>query len=337
MEDQYMKSRINENEYGLAKQKIKSCLFIVAILITGLFITSHADAEPKKVPEKIEAVIVGDRVVDIAYNLGFVPSAMSIRCSLWPMCDSLKEASQVLGCPRCIVTKNPKALPGYLKKNNIKKVIIEKSEKFCLYMPKVNPMKSVKLIKDTDVEIRYVDFSDGVESAIHQTAVVLGVENKAQTLIERYKKDLEDIKSLIPEKAQYRKVIILNGVYQAATDKVFVRVEAPGGYSDRYMLEPLGCVNVGGSLMKEGTRVTKGHFNIRKMNSLVKVNPDVIVMTGDAYAVQRALSMYVKSNHEMSGITALRKAAIFALPLYVDSGILEYPGVFRKWAAALAS
>jgi ABC-type Fe3+-hydroxamate transport system substrate-binding protein len=318
------------------KRSIRTCILSVAILIIGLFFGVHAGAAPEKLPEKINVVMVGDRVVDIAYNLGFVPSAMSVRCSLWPMCDNLKEASQVLGCPACIVAKNPKALPDYLKKTNIKRVIIEKSEKFCLYMPNVNPIKSVKLIKDMDVEIQYVDFSDGLESAVLQTARLLGVEKKAQPLINKYNSNLEKIKGLIPEKDPSTKVIILNGVYQAATDKIFIRIEAPGGYSDKYILEPLGCINVGGTFMEEGTNVTKGHFNIRKLNSLVKVNPDVIAMTGDAYAVQRALSEYVRSNPEMSDITAVREAAIFALPLYVDAGILEYPDIFRKWAAALA-
>jgi hypothetical protein len=336
MEDQDMRIGFTKNDKRSANQTIKTRLFVVTILIWGFFFSTHVNAGPQKAPEKIDAVMIGDRVVDIAYNLGFVPSAMSVRCSLWPMCDSLKKASQVLGCPRCIVTKNPKVLPNYLRKNNIQKVIIEKSEKFCLYMPDVNPMKAVPLLDNLNPEIQYVDFSRGIDSAILQTSEILGVKEKGPDLVQKYKKKCEQMKTLIPAKGLSRRVLILNGVYQAATGKTFIRVEAPGGYSDKYVLEPLGCVNVGGILMKEGTKVFKGHFNIRKLNTITKANPDVIIMTGEAYAVQKALSLDVRSNPEMANIPALHKAALFALPLYVDSSVLEYPGIFRKWASVLA-
>ncbi|MFO7840300.1 MAG: hypothetical protein R6X08_12475 [Desulfosalsimonadaceae bacterium] len=35
------------------------------------------------------------------------------------------------------------------------------------------------------------------------------------------------------------RVVILNGIYQQKTGRVMLRAEAPGGYADQFILEPL--------------------------------------------------------------------------------------------------
>ena len=64
--------------------------FLAAGMI--LFNTAPGMASATQVPEKADVIIIGDRLVDIAYNLGVLPAAMSVRCSLWPLCDTLKNA-----------------------------------------------------------------------------------------------------------------------------------------------------------------------------------------------------------------------------------------------------
>jgi hypothetical protein len=57
-------------------------------LILGLFLfigllqvwSGPAYSGPRPALEKIKVIIIGDRLVDIAYNLGVVPEAMSVRC-----------------------------------------------------------------------------------------------------------------------------------------------------------------------------------------------------------------------------------------------------------------
>ena len=43
-----------------------------------------------------------------------------------------------------------------------------------------------------------------------------------------------------------------------------LRVEAPGGYSDHFLLEPLGCVNVGECFKQADKKVDKGHYPVRR-------------------------------------------------------------------------
>jgi len=87
------------------KQIRLKALTLLPFVVPGLLLllAQPAAAKPKKAPEKIQAIMIGDRLVDVAYNLGVVPEAMSVRCSMWPMCKELSTASQVLGCPKCIM------------------------------------------------------------------------------------------------------------------------------------------------------------------------------------------------------------------------------------------
>lgn len=319
--------------------------FIAMLLMTlaVLFQTGECTASMKSPPpEKIKAIMVGDRVVDIAYNLGALPEAMSVRGSLWPMASKLKTGSQILGCPRCIVERTPTIVPETAKRLGIKRIIIEKHPHFCLYMPQVKPANVVPLLEGTGLTIDYVDFSQGIESAIRQTAKLIGREFKADALIERYNTALTKAEMSLPKAPLGKKVIIFSGTYQAATGKSLVRVEAPGGYSDRFFLERLGCINVGDCFKPSTGEAAKGHYMVRKkqgrivFDPVITVDPDVIIMTGDALAVQKSLAGYLKINPELAKVKALKNAAFYSLPFYADSSVIEYPAILAKWAAALS-
>ncbi len=96
-------------------------LAFLFIMVTGLVLLSSQTAEARKIaPEKIKVIMIGDRLVDVAFNLGVLPEAMSVRCSMWPMCKELINTTQILGCPKCIVDKNPSIVPNTAKERGIK-------------------------------------------------------------------------------------------------------------------------------------------------------------------------------------------------------------------------
>ncbi len=319
------------------KQATLKTLALLFIMVTGLVLLSFQTAEAKRkiAPEKIKVIMVGDRLVDVAFNLGVLPEAMSVRCSMWPMCKQLLNASQVLGCPKCIVGRIPNIVPDTAKERGIKRIIIEKHPNFCIYRPEVKPANVVPLLEGKGLTIEYVDFSRGLESAIRQTANLLGCQSKADALIDRYNKALAKAKNALPGEKLLKRVVIINGTYQSATGKTFLRVEMPGGYSDRFLLDPLGCMNIGDVLKSPNKKADKGHFLIRKLNGLAKANPDVIVMTGNAFAVQKALAAAVKKYPAMADVTAIKNLAIYSLPFYGDSSVIEYPAILRQWTDAI--
>ena len=324
---------------SVSKQTVLRNLTFLSIFSLGLllFFSHTSEAKPRIAPKKINVIMIGDRLVDVAFNLGVLPEAMSVRCSMWPMCRELLNTSQILGCPKCIVDRIPDIVPDTAKKRGIKRIIIEKHPNFCIYKPKVKPSNVVPLLKGKGLTIEYVDFSQGLESAIRQTARLLGRESEADPLIERYQKALAKAKSCLPKAGLGKKVVIINGTYQSSTGKSFLRIEAAGGYSDQYMLEPLGCINVGDLLKPPKKKVNKGHFMVRKIGGLAKAKPDIIVMTGDTFAVQKALSGAMRRNPALAQVPAIKNLAIYSLPFYGDSSVIEYPAILRQWTGALSN
>ncbi len=322
-------------------------LLYVSLCFLGcvLFSPDVAWAKKKTPPPQIveDTIIVGDRVVDIAFRMGVMPKAMVVRGSLWPKVKALKTCSQLLGCPNFIL-KNPQTLPDACKKFSIKRVIIEKSDPFCLYKPKASPLKAVGLLDGVDVAIEYVDMTKGLEPAIKRTASLMGCsEKKAQALVEQLHKKESRVKKLLSEKKTGSgTALILNGIYSRSSGKVALRVEAPGFYSDRFLLDKLGYTNVGDVFNPKGKKPAKGHFPVPKrkgglfLDPLVKADPDVIVLTGDAFAVQKALSDYLAHHPELAKLKAVKNMRVYALPAYVDSSFFEYDTVLQKWISALS-
>jgi ABC-type Fe3+-hydroxamate transport system substrate-binding protein len=293
-------------------------------------------------PQKIDVIIIGDRVVDIAYNLGVLPTAMSVRASMWPMAKNLKSVTQILGCPMRTTVKKKETIPEALTRFNINRVIAEKSDPFCLYKPEVKPENIAAILAGTNITIEYVDFSEGLESAVRQTARLVNREKQADAVIAKYKSAMAAVAERLPKEKSGKKVIIFNGTYQSSTGKSMLRVEAPDGYSDRFLLSRLGCINAGDAFKPADGKPDKGYYPVRKTKSgmvlkpLIAADPDVIVMTGDSFATQKALSDYLSTDPNTARIKAIRNMAVYALPEYVDSGVLEYPGILQKWAVALA-
>ncbi len=303
---------------------LAACLVAALLLISGA-----AQAQQWRELEKRNLVIIGDRVVDIAYNLGVYPVGMSVRCSMWPLCAKIKTLSQPLRCPGCLKRGRTQKLVNCIKKNQIKKVIIEKSSPFCLYLPDVSPSDSVGLLTKMGVDIQYVDMKPGIVSAIKRTASLLGKEKAGVELAARYQKSAAKLAKQTKDLNLAKRVVILNGVFQAKTGKAFVRVEAPGGYSDKFILEPLGCQNLGGALIPKGRKPHKGHVIIRKLKGLLQAEPDAIVITGDPAAVQKILAKQTAESPELGRIP------VYSLPAYVDSSVIERPQIIAKWVWAL--
>lgn len=302
---------------------------------------SAAWAGPQPVADRADVIILGDRVVDIAYNLGVVPAAMSVRCSLWPMCDKLVNASQVLGCPNCVFNKKAAPVLAAARERGINRVIIEKHPDYCKYMD-VSPEDLAVFLKDKNIAIEYVDFSEGLESAIYKTADLLNRKDKAESLIKEYKKQTARKEEKLAGFSKGGKVVILNGIYQEPTGRTVLRVEAPGGYADEFILGPLGWTNKGGAFQADSGKPSKGHYMVKKrrqglvLTPLITAQPDVIVMTGDSFAVQKAISRAIEQTPELLEVPAVKNNAIYTLPAYVDASVIEYPALFCRWADALA-
>ena len=317
----------------------KTVMTILLAAFTVLGMTASvpsAIASPSQSPQKIDVIMVGDRLVDVAHALGVVPAAMSVRCSLWPLCASLQSSVQVLGCPNCVTQKKAAPLLEFAEQHNLNRVMIEKSDPFCNYVPELQLEKIASFLDGKGFEIQYVDFTKGMETAVRQTADLLDCALKADEVLAGYAQAMIKTRDKMAKRGFVGKVVIIRGTYQEKTGKTFLQIEIPGGYADRFLLEPMGIENVGGKVYAEGKKPSKGHVSVRKLDGLVAAAPDAIVMTGDAIAVQKTLAAAIGKNPALGEVPAIRTHAIYDLPGYIDASVIEYPLILRRWADVLS-
>ncbi len=325
----------------LISTRIVGFIFLITAAL-GCWHTSlqSAWAAPAKAPERTEVIILGDRVVDIAYNLGVLPAAMSVRCAMWPLCEKINNVSQVLGCPNCVLKKKAAPILDFAHKQGIKRVIIEKHPDFCKYMD-VSPEDAEPFLRNKDFVIEYVDFSEGLEKAVRKTAALLERRDEGESLIQTHNSQMAMTKKKLEGFTTGAKVVVLNGVYQAPAGRIMLRAEAPGGYSDLFILERLGCVNKGDVFQAGDAKPSKGHYIVKKsrqgpvLKPLVAAAPDVIVMTGDTFAVQKAIADALQYTPELADVPAVKNNRIYSLPAYIDASVIEYPEILARWAHAL--
>lgn len=308
-------------------------------LFVGLLSLSVLDpawaAGPPKVLERQKVIMVGDHLVDVAAALGVVPEAMAIRMSLWPKGKELALFSQALGCPNKVTNVTPDSLPKAMKARGITRIIVEKCANFCLYK-NIDLNKVAELVRSVPgASVEYVDFDKGLPAAIEAVAAKIGKVEEGKALAAAHAENLKQAEAALPKQALGKRVLVLSGTYAIATGKVFINVEAPGGYSDQYILSRLGCVNVGKALIPDPSAISKGHASSPRLGGIKEANPDAIVMVGEPFAVQKALRDALKRDPSLAQIPAIKNGAVYSLPFYANAGLLEYPDILRQWTDAL--
>jgi len=314
-------------------------------MVLGALVALPATAAPGKAPpERAEVIMIGDRLVNVAYHLGVVPRALSIRGDVWPFGRTLaKTTSIIMGCPGYIAKRDPEMVPRILRETGVKRILIEHSPEFDRLKPQRDPMTVIPVLEasgvleDLGVTVEIVDFGEGIDAAITRVGALLDRADKAEALIHRRTSALDRANNGLPLTEAGGSVVILNGVYQSATGKGFVRVELPGGYADTFLLEPLGLTNAGGAFVEAGAKAQHGFATVRTLDLLKTISPDALVLTGDADAVQRALIKAMARDPALADIPAIARGAVVTLPAYVDSNVIEYPTVLQRWSVTLAA
>jgi len=76
-------------------------ILAVASIFLGLSVL-QADivmAERNPAPDHAEVIMIGDRLVDVAYNLGVLPKAMAVRATFWPLTETFRGGLRDPGLP----------------------------------------------------------------------------------------------------------------------------------------------------------------------------------------------------------------------------------------------
>ncbi|MBN1140451.1 MAG: ABC transporter substrate-binding protein [Deltaproteobacteria bacterium] len=274
--------------------------------------------------QKRPIVVIGEPAVAACLRLKVAPRAWVGRKNLWDDAAHLKAASEFLGCPG--------RLSGPAGKEVVKRIVELSPERVylgfsgCLYRPDIEEKKLVKILRGAGLDPVVLDFSKGPAPAVRRLAADFGLEQAGEELIRDYENRLALARQRLAKVPKGLRVAVVSGSFQEGTGKAFIRLEAPQGYSDRFILEPCGAMNVGAELVAAGEKVDKGHVMLRNLDKVMAAHPDLIAATGDALAV--SLRLAGKGNGPAP--------AVFPLPLYADSDPLAYPEALTRWSAALS-
>lgn len=308
------------------------CLMILFMVVA---LNPAWAAGPPKTVQKVKVVMVGDRLVDVAWKLGVAPTGMVSRLSLWPKGREVALVAQALGCANKVTVMAPASLSAFMNKTGVTRVIVEKHTPTCLYKD-IDFGKIPELVRDIPgATVEYVDFDRGLDSAVADIAAKFGKEDQGRELIAAYTENMNQVEAALPGKPLGKRVVVLSGTYSASTGKTFINVEAPGGYSDQFFLSRLGCVNAAEPMIPDPSVVSKGHASTPRLHGLKQANPDVIVMVGNAFAVQKALRDALVRDPGLADVPAIKNREVFTLPFYAAADLLDYPDFLRQWALAL--
>ncbi len=309
-----------------------SCGLFLTCLI---FLVSSAGAGPRPGNQQIPAIFIGERVVNIAYHLGVMPEAMVTRCD-WPMVPRELATIRTLGCPKRVIVKNKKSVIETALEMGIKRVIVEKNKHYNQPKTGVNPAKIIPVLQKAGLTVEVVDFDNGVEAAITSIGLLLQRQEQAEKLKQEYLKALGKVTKKIAAKKTSRNVVVLRGVLVGSRSTPFVQVDEAKGYTDHFLLTPLGCKNISDRLKNAKTKSKKGYFQIPSMAKLLEAQPDTIIMTGKSFAVQQALIKEINKNPAMLQIPAIKNQRIFSLPDYIDGSVIDYPRILSLWHKAMS-
>lgn len=281
--------------------------------------------------KSVHIFMMGNRLIDVAYNLGYIPEVAAAGCSSY-IKKKIEGKSKLMGCPGKLLNKLEKTFDTIAKEKGITRFIVEKNIQSCTAHKGISDIKTKEAYS-----VETVDFSKGIDSAVSQVAKILDCPEKGEKLLARYNKKLNKVKKQIPEITKGKKVLILSGTYIEQTGKKFLQVETAGNCSDTYFLSQLGCENASGKLITKRTKIKKGMFKIRDLRDLKKAEPDVIAIVGNSFAVQKSITDLLKKDPELiKKVPAFSNLAVYSLPAYTDKSILDYPLALKQWADAMA-
>jgi len=325
--------------FGPGGKKIHTLIInavVLAAFVFSLFPAASSSACLRApVPEKIDGVMIGERIVSTAFRLGVVPEAMVGRLSLWEGSDKVSGVTGFLGCPRGFSSKKQKEVIGRIKNKGISIAYVEDPPVPCLYVPGLSYKNSCELLEKQGVAIEKIDFTNGLFPAVRQIAKKFGKQEQAESVIAGYQKSLSRAQKEMAKVRPGIRVAILSGIYQKKTGKTFVRMETKGGYTDQFILDKCGAVNIAPEIMRQSDKPSKGHVMIQKLERVLEANPDLIAITGDAFAVIHGLNKALMKNTKLKQTAAVSSCAILPLPFYSEADPLGYPEVLMKWAGGL--
>jgi len=277
-----------------------------------------------------KTLVVGEQSIAALTRLKIIPKKWIGRKSLWENSVIVLACSDFISCPMGMLGPREKHVRKTIKQFSTYPVLLTKISNPCLYKPELTYEKMDKKLRSFGASPIVIDFSSGVEKGLYQLGEFFDVKKEAEHEFKKYQRIMKKAEKNLSKVKPGLKVAVISGVYQKSSGHSFLRIELPGGYTDKFILNLVKAENIGGKIFssQELQSADKGHIPVKgkKLLELVKLNPDIIAVTGDSFPVEKELYKAFKA--------ADKRINIYSLPFYSEADLLSYPEVLIKWADA---
>lgn len=282
-------------------------------------------------PTLLNAIFIGDRVLDIGHALGCYPRAL-IGGQV-PLTDKDFPFIRHLECILCVMGPKRALLMKTYETMGIERVVIEHSD--CT----PDPASIADELRASGLTVDVVDFTQGMGRAFEDAGRIFGRPDEAARAARRHERDMEAMQR--PVAPLGRRVVTLLGLTNPQRNEHYLLLETPGGHLDTRILTPLGCENAGALLMDMAEEVVmEGIQRVSspdRLDRLDEAAPDAIVLTGDPLVGLMALQEAVARKPSLArSVPALAAHAVYALPHCCSALPASLPRIWTEWRNALS-
>ncbi|MDY0164226.1 hypothetical protein [Desulfobotulus sp.] len=275
-----------------------------------------------------DVILIGDKLSDVARHLGILGRGMVT--SQIPQIERIFPGIPQLECTRCIMGDKRRVLYTAAKRMGVNWIVLEKDGPDGPGWSGMNPASMEEELRQEGYRVDVVDFTQGLEKAVMDAGRIFEREKEGARLIKGYGEKMAGLAETMPRNLGL-KVAVFLGMVHPETGQHYLVAEGPDTFCCQHLLRPMGCEEVGGSLVSgEGPEV------LQSLLALKDVRPDVLVFTGDAQVGLGLLHGELAGDRALLEVPALRDLALFALPHVSGGEPMDYPARMQQWIMAFS-
>ena len=275
-------------------------------------------------PRNENIIIVGDRATEILgalriFGRGLIGGEV-------PAMELLHPNEKHLECIACFLNNPHQILEPAFKKLRAEYVLLEANG-----LPDFDPSTAADKLTEAGIPVKILDVKGSVEEVLRRAGAMFGEERQAERVIRERTEREEALRALAIPKV--KKVLILLSIRSPIKHESYVMRVVAHSQLSQLLEDRWGVINVCRS-SRELDQI-EGIQELGDITELLKTDPDLIALTGDAAVGSQEIRKVLLSHPELQNLKAVKEGRIVGLPYYCDALAVRAPVILESWADAL--
>lgn len=275
-------------------------------------------------PRNENIIIVGDTATEILsalriFGRGLVGGEV-------PSMELLHPNEKPLECISCFLNNPHLIVEPAVRKINADYVLLEKNG-----IEGFDPSVAQEQLVKAGICVKILDVIGSTDEVLIRAGDMFGEQRQAKRVIDQRAQAFQELnKRSIPKGLR---AVVLLGIRNVLRHESYVFRVAAHSQLSRLMFDYFGLINVFNSPPEDDH--IEGIQDLGDLSELMRLNPDLVVLTGDATACSKAVTSTILRHPELKNLDAVQNARIVALPYYCKPLDWRSPMILESWADAL--